>query len=149
MDAAPLSCRFHRRPCRINVLRHTSRQTRNPRPPHLPSNGLYSLEIPITNHRETCLDYIHFQPGQLPGNLEFLAEVHRRSWALLTVAERCVKDDDLRLLHDLARLSGPPTCRPVVYSFLFAEYKDPTAYSGSGVHEIRRSRLNPRRRAAR
>ena len=47
------------------------------------------------------LNHIDFQPGELAGNFQFLAQVHGSAGTLLAIAERRVEDDDSIIFHML------------------------------------------------
>ena len=60
---------------------------------------LHGVEVAFAGHREAGFDDIDTQPGELAGDFEFLAQVHRRAGALLAIAERRVEDDDAVVFH--------------------------------------------------
>ncbi len=55
---------------------------------------LDGVEIAVADDRETGLDDIDVEAGELAGDLHFFAEVHGRAGALFAVAQGGVEDDD-------------------------------------------------------
>ena len=79
----------------LDILGHASREAADHRPLDLGGDGLDCLEIPVANHGKSRLDDIHVHAGELAGDFHFFPQVHARSGALLPIAQRGVKNDDL------------------------------------------------------
>ena len=73
---------------------HAAGETGDDRAAHLGGDLLDRVEIAVADDRETGLDDIDVEAGQLAGDLHFFAEVHGRAGALFAVAQGGVEDDD-------------------------------------------------------
>ena len=76
VDARLFAGRRDRLAGRLDIPRHAAGQAGDGRPFDLLGDGVDRHEIALADHGETALDHVHLQPGQLPGDLEFLAERH-------------------------------------------------------------------------
>ena len=113
VDAPLFAGRRDRLAGRLDVPRHAAGEAGDGRPRDLPGDGVDGGEVALADHREAALDDVHLQPGQLPGDLELLAQRHRGAGALLAVAEGRVKNDDPVFFHVVVSRFGGSTKNPV------------------------------------
>ena len=78
----------------FDVLGHTAREAGDDGAFNLGGDLFNRVEIAVADHRETGLDDIDVETGELAGDLHFLAQVHGRAGALFAVAQGGVEDDD-------------------------------------------------------
>src|ERR1019366_7054644 len=86
VDASAVARRLHGFGGAVDVLIDTTGQTGDARALDLAGDGLDGLEIAVAGDGEARLDNVHAQARELPRDLEFLANVHRRAGALLAAA---------------------------------------------------------------
>jgi hypothetical protein len=100
VNARAVARGFHGFGGAVDVLIDAAGQPGDARALDLAGDGFHGLEIAVAGDREARLDDVHAQPGQLPRDLEFLADVHGCARALLAVAQRRVEYQYL-LAHGL------------------------------------------------
>ena len=113
MNAPFFAGRRNRLSGSLDILGHAAGQAGDGRALNLPGDGIDCGEVALADHRETALDHVHLQPSQLPRDLEFLAQRHRRAGALLAIAECRVKNDDPVFFHVVVSRFGGSTKNPV------------------------------------
>ena len=113
MDASLFAGRRDGLAGRLNVPWHTAGEAGDGRSLDFPGDGVDGGEVALADHREAALDHVHLQPGELPRDLEFLAQRHRGAGALLAVAEGRVKNDDPVFFHIVVSRFGGSTKNPV------------------------------------
>src|SRR5680860_1089424 len=98
-------CALDGLPACADILFHAAGEAANRRPLDLICNRLHSLEVTRAGGRETRLNHIHTQAGQLMGYLQFLYLIKTYSRRLLPVTKRGVKQDHRTV--QVATDSGP------------------------------------------
>ena len=82
----------------VYVFEQDPGQTADRRPLDLQTDAAHGFEILVRRDRETRLDDVDLQPGQLVGDLQLVAHPQRGARRLLGVTQRRVENDDAVLL---------------------------------------------------
>ncbi len=94
VDAPAVTGRFDGGGGGVDVAGGAACQTGDDRAAHLGGDLLDRVEVAVADDRETGLDDINVEAGELARDLHFLAQVHGRARALFAVAQGGIKNQD-------------------------------------------------------